>query len=1038
METPLQHDPRREGFGVFSIRRTVCALPSRVRLDDYDYSKPLLGLVADSTIAGGIGGEVYEYGTNYTTPDEGRHLAHVRAAEIGARREVYACASSEPALFAGARVLVAGTPRGDLGLLVTELETTFEVRDRPDATGPRPVLENTFRAIPRGVPYRPERCTPKPRVHGMLTGVIDAEVRDAYASLDDHGRYRVKLLFDASGPKEGHASLPIRMAQSHAGPGYGMHFPLRPGVEVLIAFVNGDPDRPVIAGCVPNVLTPSPVTRQNGTRNVIRTGSNNEINLDDQKGGERIKLSTPRHNTVLQLGAANAPEEGIHLTTDANFTSITKSGSALVSGGNALLSAKHAFIGGDVISLAGKTVPERVKAIMEMGEAVAEILAEVAGVIGDTATQPTLAVLSAEVEKAKGEVEGDEKDLADAEQATPRDEAKIAEARRALDEKKERLAKLEEVEERVEQATEAAKSAAELVVGGATDVTKLVSLVCDVFSEIERIKAVGEVSGLFAASQGNTILAGGKPDLGLKMERPYNLVASDKVAAVAGEDIGFLYGKDATVYGGSSATFTSEQTLVAGIKNVEVTSRDKIWLHTSPASLQLLPRGRGDPAVLPGQRRAAHARRRAQPHDGRGGLDRDGRRERRGGGRRRDRGRRLHGGGGARADHGRGRPAAHGRHGGDALVRREHLREDRRQRRHPAASRGQHVELRARRQPDRHRGLDGHRERGGLHARQLRDHADRRHGGLHRMTEPPITDPSAFLARVAEGRAAGIHAVGLQIGGGSLALADLSSARFERCRFVDVSLRGGNLSATRFEGCRLEKVDLTAADLSGADLSTSVVFTSAIAGADLRGAHLCKAMLAGADLREVQLRGARLEQCLLREANAAHVDFRGCSLVRSRFPRADLEGAILDGVDARQICLANATLTGAILSGVSAREADFTGANLDRADLHGGDFTMARFAGARMRRASVRGARLGHAFLEGADLRGTSFAFAFFEFADLSHCDLALADLTEANLKWANLHRTRLEDAILAGAKLGGARRTDPDRSRAEDFRTEA
>lgn len=588
---PLRHDPRREGFGVFSVRRSVRAIPSRVRVDDYDYSRPLLGLVANSPVAGGIGGEVYEYGPNYTTPEEGHHLASVRAAELAARRDVYSCASTEPSVFAGARVAVEGTPRGELSLLVVEVETHFEVREpEDDEQDETRVLTNTFRAIPRERAFRPERRTPRPRVQGMLTGVIDAAVRDEYASIDEHGRYRVKLLFDASGPAEGHASLPIRMAQSHAGPGYGMHFPLRPGIEVLIAFVDGDPDRPVIAGCVPNALTPSPVTRANSKRNVIRTGSNNEINIDDQQGAERIKLSTPRHDTVLQMGAANAPEEGIHLATGANFSSITKTGSAFVSGGNALLSGKHAFIGGDVVSLAGKTVAERVKAIMEMGEAVTEVLASVAGMIGETGSQPTKAVLSAQVEKTQAEVDEDEKELAEAEQETPRDEAKIAKKREDLKEKKEKLEKLEMVEERVEQATEAANAAVEAIAGGITDVTKLVSLVCDAYSEIERIRAMTEISGKIWASIGNTIVSGARGDLDMSDEigHPFNLVASDKVAALSGEKIGFVYGEHATVFG-EYATVTAETTTVAGRQVVEVSSQDKVWLHATPATVQLMP-----------------------------------------------------------------------------------------------------------------------------------------------------------------------------------------------------------------------------------------------------------------------------------------------------------------------------------------------------------------------------------------------------------------------------------------------------------------
>jgi hypothetical protein len=108
------------------------------------------------------------------------------------------------------------------------------------------------------------------------------------------------------------------MAQPHAGAGYGFHFPLRDGVEVLLTCIDGDPDRPIISGAVPNPVTPSTVGAENGRRNVIRTGGGNEINIDDTEGSERIKMTTPYGNTLFQLGAPNAPVPGAFLKTGFN------------------------------------------------------------------------------------------------------------------------------------------------------------------------------------------------------------------------------------------------------------------------------------------------------------------------------------------------------------------------------------------------------------------------------------------------------------------------------------------------------------------------------------------------------------------------------------------------------------------------------------------------------------------------------------------------------------------------------------------------
>ena len=122
-------------------------------------------------------------------------------------------------------------------------------------------------------------------------------------------------MFDVGEAAHGGASRLVRMAQPHAGPGYGFHFPLRDGVEVMLTCIEGDPDRPIITGAVPNPVTPTTVGAGNAKRNVIRTGGGSEINIDDNKGSERIKLTTPFGDTMLQLGAPNAPLPGAFLKT---------------------------------------------------------------------------------------------------------------------------------------------------------------------------------------------------------------------------------------------------------------------------------------------------------------------------------------------------------------------------------------------------------------------------------------------------------------------------------------------------------------------------------------------------------------------------------------------------------------------------------------------------------------------------------------------------------------------------------------------------
>jgi type VI secretion system secreted protein VgrG len=139
-----------------------------------------------------------------------------------------------------------------------------------------------FTAIPFDVPFRPERLTPWPRINGVLHAHVAGDTAGKAAELDGQGRYKVRLPFDAESPKGSKASRWVRMAQPYAGAGYGQHFPLHKGTEVLLAHVDGDPDRPIIVGAVPNAHTNSPSRDANATQSVIQTASNIRIEMEDQ------------------------------------------------------------------------------------------------------------------------------------------------------------------------------------------------------------------------------------------------------------------------------------------------------------------------------------------------------------------------------------------------------------------------------------------------------------------------------------------------------------------------------------------------------------------------------------------------------------------------------------------------------------------------------------------------------------------------------------------------------------------------------------
>lgn len=276
--------PRGEHTDVYRIDATTRLVPAMFAVGDFNYMAPQLDLYSVCEVTGGYGGGVVEYHTHQKTSEEGAVLARIRAEESQAGALVIRGEAALCTLSAGARLTLTGHPVLDsIELLVVSVEHHGKFLAYNVAAGADESYRATFEAIPADVPFRPQRVTPRPKIVGMVSGIIEADpgVSTQRAWIDEHGRYLVRMLFDTAAPGERKASLPIRMAQAHSGPGYGVHFPLRPGAEVLIAFIGGDPDRPVIIGSVPNALTPTPVVEKDATLHRIRTWSGVQVEIDD-------------------------------------------------------------------------------------------------------------------------------------------------------------------------------------------------------------------------------------------------------------------------------------------------------------------------------------------------------------------------------------------------------------------------------------------------------------------------------------------------------------------------------------------------------------------------------------------------------------------------------------------------------------------------------------------------------------------------------------------------------------------------------------
>ncbi len=293
------------------IQSIVCRqrkLPRKVILRDYNYRRPSLELKAEATVDAKGHGEVYFYGEHFKTPEEGSRLAKIRAQELLCKECVYSGESTAANVCAGYLFTLQDHYRQSYNqqYLVIEVEhqghqaiAGLSGQQRELSAGEKQTeYTNRFTAIPAGAQFRPENSATKPKFYGTLNATVDVSGNGEYAEIDEQGRYKVILPFDRSGNNGGRASRWIRMAQPYAGNSYGMHFPLHKGTEVLLTFIDGDPDRPIIAGSVPNPETASPITSANLTKSMVRSASGNEYHLDDQKGSENIYTRAVKDQTT--------------------------------------------------------------------------------------------------------------------------------------------------------------------------------------------------------------------------------------------------------------------------------------------------------------------------------------------------------------------------------------------------------------------------------------------------------------------------------------------------------------------------------------------------------------------------------------------------------------------------------------------------------------------------------------------------------------------------------------------------------------------
>ena len=268
---------------------------------DYNYLEPTANMsTTRPTVAGGARRELklYDYPGRYPVKGDGDAIAEwrIQEEETGHERIVGA---GRVRTFSPGRTFTLANVAGETDQQVLTW-VRHEARDDTQIAGQgdRVFYANTFTCMPASQTFRPPRVTPKAEVRGMQTAVVVGP-SGSEIHTDEHGRIKVQFHWDRYGQNDDNSSCWIRVAQTWAGPQWGAQFLPRLGHEVVVAFIEGDPDRPHVVGSVDNGQNRPPFTLPtNKTQSGVRSRSSlngsgqncNEFRFEDKKGQEEVFL----------------------------------------------------------------------------------------------------------------------------------------------------------------------------------------------------------------------------------------------------------------------------------------------------------------------------------------------------------------------------------------------------------------------------------------------------------------------------------------------------------------------------------------------------------------------------------------------------------------------------------------------------------------------------------------------------------------------------------------------------------------------------
>ncbi len=269
--------------------------------DDYDLERPTVEIQTHKTRTrkhAESSYEMYDYPGRYLEKPEGESYAGVRLDEFGAQYELAHATTNARGLCVGYRFTLERHSRGDQNGEHLVVSATHDLEYSAYEGLPKTTAAEyacTFTAMPTSQQYRPRRLTPKPIVQGPQTAMVVGPAGDEIHT-DKYGRVKVQFHWDRLGRRDENSSCWVRVSHPWAGKGWGAVATPRIGQEVIVDFLEGDPDQPIITGRVYNADCQPPFGFPagaviSGVKSDTHKGSGyNELSMDDTAGTEKVTI----------------------------------------------------------------------------------------------------------------------------------------------------------------------------------------------------------------------------------------------------------------------------------------------------------------------------------------------------------------------------------------------------------------------------------------------------------------------------------------------------------------------------------------------------------------------------------------------------------------------------------------------------------------------------------------------------------------------------------------------------------------------------